>query len=332
MPECKRKLKKVDVNFISLVDKGANQKTVIYKSDSSAQPNIQKSISIKKFDEELGIVYGIVYSPNEVDSQGDTATAEVIRDMSDSFMKNARTTQIDKQHNEDPDQGFVCENWITKSGDNVFPTEPIGSWAVGIKIEDDETKEQVKKGEITGLSLSGLAVVEMVEKSDSEGIVGTIKNFFKEGLEKLRKDFASDLKARELEDYIYALYRSNDKVLYDEQITDKKAAIITNVKQFLDLFEKLEVTTTTTKSINKTEEVEMNAEEIKALVEQALKPISEKIDGIEKAQKDNLETLEKSNKDLTEKVEKLEKATPGSKQVKKTEEEGGEKEAVRTWI
>jgi hypothetical protein len=44
--------------------------------------------------------------------------------------------------------------------------EKEGSWAVGIKVEKEETWQLIKNGEITGLSMAGMAVVEEVTKSD----------------------------------------------------------------------------------------------------------------------------------------------------------------------
>ena len=87
MTNPKRRLKKVDVSFISLVAKGANQKTIIYKSaEASDNPLYSKTISIKKYDEEKGILYGLVYSPDEVDSQGDIASADVIETMAHDYV------------------------------------------------------------------------------------------------------------------------------------------------------------------------------------------------------------------------------------------------------
>lgn len=159
-----RKLKKIDVNFISLVDKGANRKKLIFKSLPGTLPLFEKTLLIKKYDEEQRIVFCIVYSPDEADTQGDIASADVIKDAAYNFMRAARTNNVDKQHDFIPDEGFVAESWIVKENDSIFPDEPAGSWAVGIKVENEETWQAVKKGEITGLSLAGLAVIEEATK------------------------------------------------------------------------------------------------------------------------------------------------------------------------
>ena len=173
-PKAKRVLKDVDVQFISLVHKGANQKTIVWKADDSAPTGeesswtgdrskpVQKTIAILKTDEEKRMVYGIVYAPDEVDSDGDTMTAGEIEKAAHAFMKAARTGQIDKQHNYQAGEGYIAESWIVRKSDELFTEE--GAWAVGIKVENDETWQAVKKGEIGGLSLPALPTTKRSPK------------------------------------------------------------------------------------------------------------------------------------------------------------------------
>lgn len=161
-----RRLKKIDVNFISLVDKGANRKKLIFKRDAEGETAFEKILPIRKQDNEERIIFCIVYSPDEFDTQGDCASADVIKEASYGFMRSARTNNIDKQHDCIADEGFVAESWIVKENDFVFPEETEGSWAVGIKVENKETWNLIKGGEITGISLAGIAVTEEVGKRD----------------------------------------------------------------------------------------------------------------------------------------------------------------------
>jgi hypothetical protein len=174
-----RRLKRIDVNFISLVDKGANRKKLVFKREGSGELAFEKPVTIKKLDEDQRLIFCIVYSPEEIDTQGDTASADVIKDAAYNFMRCARTNNIDKQHDFIPDEGFVAESWIVKENDPVFPEEPAGSWAVGIKVENDETWNLIKCGEITGLSLAGLAVTEEIEKQ-AEITSGYIRNVLRQ--------------------------------------------------------------------------------------------------------------------------------------------------------
>ncbi len=261
MDEALFRLHDIEVAVISLVNKGANKKRIIFKSqDLPDEPTLNRNIEIRKTVEDERMVYGIVYAPDEIDTDGHTASAEEIKKASENFMKAGRTTSIDKQHNYATDEGFVSENWITKEGDRQFPDDPVGSWAVGIKVEKDETWDAVKSGEITGISLAGMAVMEDLTK---------IENPI---LKWLKSKFESE----------------NSK---EVQGMDKVELI---------------------KAISEDEEVQTAvAELVKTAVEEAVKPLSEKIGSLETANADLKSDMEKSNTELKAEVEKISKETPG---------------------
>ena len=169
-------LKDIDVTFISLVRKGANKKTIIFKSAEEAED--LKEIEIKKFDNKKGIVYGIVYAPDEVDTQGDLAKADEIEKASQNFMRNLSNHNVDKQHSFEKEDAFVSESWIVRKNDELFPDEKQGAWAVAIKVESDELKKEIEDGNITGLSMAGSA--KRIKKSDNEDdLLTKIRNLFK---------------------------------------------------------------------------------------------------------------------------------------------------------
>lgn len=175
--EAKRKLKNISISFISLVNKGANLKSIIYKSDDNVEDSFSKLFQIRKLDDDQKIVYGIVYSPDEVDSQGDFASAEDIKKMSYQFMKEAKTNNVDKQHNFIPGEGFIAESWILQEGDPIFPDIAKGSWAVAVKIEKEDTWQKIKNNEITGLSMAGVAETESFKKNELREKIGIISKF-----------------------------------------------------------------------------------------------------------------------------------------------------------
>ena len=233
----KRRLKNINVSIISLVDKGANLKQILFKSkDSPEIPTYSTQIKILKTDPAKRMVYGIVYSPEETDSQGDIASAEEIEKASQVFMKNGRTNQVDKQHDGNPDEGFIAENWITREGDALFKdSAPEGSWAVGIKVEDNDTWSEVEKGEITGLSLAGSAQTKDLE-NETPGL-------FKSILDKIRKGlFADKVKSVELRRKGYAIIDAFSDAIYsimDAEFTgDRVAAIKTTVEELKSYVDK----------------------------------------------------------------------------------------------
>lgn len=173
----KRKLKDIDVTHISLVRAGANKKTILYKSDSKEAPVWQKEIPIIK--EEEGIVYGIVYSPGETDTQGDITTAKEIKKAAYNFLKHKRVDNVDKNHSFKKEDAFVCESWLIRKGDPLFPKEKEGSWAVGIKIESEELKKEIKEGKLKAISMAGSANVKEVQKASTlDELIAAIKEVF----------------------------------------------------------------------------------------------------------------------------------------------------------
>lgn len=278
MPEKKRFLKSVNVTFISLVDKGANQKQIIFKSADPSKNTYQKIVQLKKVDEDQHMVYGIVYSPDQPDTDGDFTTAEVIKQMAYDFMKNRNTTNIDKQHDFDADEGFVAESWITKSGDPIFSLEPEGSWAVAIKVTKEDSWAKVKSGEITGLSMAGLAVVEEVKKNNAitldqeaqESFFNRLTKSIKETFTNLKKDFNSNFNNDVVRRMGWALTDSIGECLNDETIPDKKAAILANIEQFKAALEKIDFnigkTINSTTGLTKAGKI-FNAKNLKSLKE-----------------------------------------------------------------
>lgn len=154
------KLEDIDIQFISLVRMPANRRRIIWKSEGG----VEVVVPLMKVADEKKVVYGIVYAPGEIDEQGDWTTAEEIEKAAYRFMKNLRLHNIDKNHDFQPKDAFICESWLIRAGDPLFPEEREGAWAVGIKVEDDELWKGIKEGEITGLSMAGVAKRVPMEK------------------------------------------------------------------------------------------------------------------------------------------------------------------------
>lgn len=175
-------LKNIRVDFVSLVRKGANKKTIIWKSGEGEPPR-KWDVPLSKVDEEKNLVYGIVYSPGEVDSQGDHTDEKQIEKAAHLFLKGSKTGDgVDRDHSFQAEDGvYVAESWIVRKGDPVFPDDPEGSWAVAIKVEDDDLWGAVKKGDIGGLSMGGIAdYVEKGDKSDTT-VLSMIKRLIGKG-------------------------------------------------------------------------------------------------------------------------------------------------------
>lgn len=177
-----RKITSLKVSFISIVDEPATGKKFTLKSKDGGALN---PIAFRKTNDELQIAYGIVYAPNQVDSHGDYADAAVIRTAAERFMRDARTNNVDVQHDFDPADAYVCESWIVRSGDPLFGDEPEGAWAVGVKVLDPKIWKALKAGNYTGFSLAGLGTVEAdPDPADEPTWIENMKKWF----EKLTKE------------------------------------------------------------------------------------------------------------------------------------------------
>lgn len=308
-----RKLKKLKVDFVSLVDKGANQKQIICKnSDNPGQ--ILKTIAISKTNKVKKMVYGIVYAPDEVDAHGDTADAETIEKASQEFMKSLKLHNIDKQHNLEVQKAYVAENWIVRKGDELF--SEVGAWAQGIKIEDEELWKECESGEITGFSLYGTAEVEEVE--DESKLEKTIVQKVLKAIG-LTKDFNSEMYLKEinsmiwaLQDVLYAVSRSDVqpdelKTKVNENVTQFQAAIAnlskagSIEKSAIEKLQKAVEKLSANYQEQTQEESDMKPEDVQKMIDDALNKNAETL---QKSQNDKLTALETKITELTELVTK----------------------------
>lgn len=61
-------LKDMKITFLSLVPRGANKKKIIWKSaaDDKDGEAVEREVKLTKVNDEQRMVYGIVYSPDQV--------------------------------------------------------------------------------------------------------------------------------------------------------------------------------------------------------------------------------------------------------------------------
>lgn len=237
-------LKNANISYISLVTKGANgRQFAIMKSESAKQPNISKQVPILKTEEEKQLVTGVVYEPDVEDSHGDIMTAEEIEKAAYTFMENYQ--HIDKQHDEIAGKGTVVENWIAKSDMTVGEQEvKAGTWLMTVRVDDVETWEEIKKGEVTGFSMGGFGERVEIAKTDDfthedKGLIRKMLDFVKGETHKIAKGevkdrFVDEKQKRDLravfnlfEDVFYwEIWESNPDI-------DRMAAALDDMKDIL---------------------------------------------------------------------------------------------------
>lgn len=128
---------------------------------------VKWSAEIVKADNERHLVYGVVLKPDEVDSQGDTASADEIEMGAHQYMIRLQAP-VQKQ---DSDQGGIdLQHKAVLAFEKARPVEsfiapvdydinehqvPKGSWVMAVHIPSDDVWQKVKKGEVQAFSVRG---------------------------------------------------------------------------------------------------------------------------------------------------------------------------------
>jgi len=170
----KRKLVGTIVEYISIVNAGANMREFIAKAeappDVEGMVRFEKQVRVTKLDEERKRVMGVVYTPDETDAHGDYMDKATVEAMAADFLRGGRTNNVDRNHNFIPGEGYVMESYLIKEGgDSEFPGEKPGTWVVTIQVTSETTWNKIKDGDLKGLSLAGYATAEDVEVVEEEG-------------------------------------------------------------------------------------------------------------------------------------------------------------------
>jgi hypothetical protein len=104
-------------------------------------------------DQAKRLVYGEVYAPLQIDTDGEAMTAAEIEKMAHNFMVNRGNDAIDVQHNYMPSGCHIVESFIARKDDPDGFVD--GSWVLGVRVTPDELWEAVQKGELNGFSFAG---------------------------------------------------------------------------------------------------------------------------------------------------------------------------------
>lgn len=209
-----RRIKSARITFISLVPRGANQLPVLYKS---ADQTVQFDCLVK--DErfaEHGELTAVVYAPETMDSQGDVASAEVIKQMAHDYMRNVGSVDLRHDTTALPrEKVAVVENFIIQEGDPRFanqkdtkgrPVNVTGGWGVVIKVDDPDLRRLYREGHWNGVSMFGPATVEPISKN-AGSIADELAKRLSAGNHNDKED---DMDIKELE---AALSKSNDSLV-----------------------------------------------------------------------------------------------------------------------
>ena len=332
-----KKLKKYKVGIdsetyaISLVEAPA------IEEDFVALSKEDEKIEVKLSDDEKHMVYGAVLVPDKdiYRNNGErefyiSFTKESIEKMSQEFMREYRQQEITTDHEEVANEVCVVESWIKA---DMFKDKsvalglneelPVGTWFCGMKVNNVETWERVKKGELNGFSVeSMISLEEFAKQNDNNMNIETNDMKFWDKLKSIMSEVLSSVSLSKQEEEVEEIQEE-----LEENVEPQEPTVEPIVEE---------------PTVEEPKPVEEEAKPQEP-VEEEPKPTEEEVKPTEEAPKDNhleelvnslkeeIEALKKMNNGLSEKVKELSKepsATPVNVNAKNR---GSSTDTYRAW-
>ena len=194
-----KKIKKYKVGIdsetyaISLVDSPA------IESDFIALKKEEEKVEVKLSDDAKHMLYGAVLIPDKdiyrCNHTKDTEisnteqefyinfTKESIEKMSQDFMKEYRQKEITLDHQEEASEVCVVESWLVadsyRDKANTLGLDvPVGTWMVGMKVNNIETWDRIKSGELKGFSVESMISLEEFTKVENNDTMEVNESFW----------------------------------------------------------------------------------------------------------------------------------------------------------
>lgn len=102
-------------------------------------------------------------------------TKESIERMSQDFMKEYRQYEVKTDHDDIANEVCVVESWLVsdsyKDKSNALGINvPEGTWMVGMKVNNIDTWERIKAGELKGFSVESMISLEEFSKQNNDNM------------------------------------------------------------------------------------------------------------------------------------------------------------------
>jgi hypothetical protein len=178
------------IEAISLVDRPAIESNFIALSK-------EVEIKFSEVDQKRGILMGPALIPDKniyrkygKDEFYVFFSKETVRKASELYLMNGNQSNATLQHNKKIDGINLVESWIiedekldksVKFGFN----EPVGTWMVSLKVDNQDIKDRILSGEVKGFSIEGYFTdkVEMSNDIDEDQLVEEILKVLEDGEE-----------------------------------------------------------------------------------------------------------------------------------------------------
>ncbi len=310
---------------------------VIYKADDTVE-----FAPLTKYDEERGELLNVVYAPEHRDSQGDIASATVIKDM--AYDAARRGVDIDIQHDGkalSKDEAFLAENFLVAKGDERFlgwtdkagnPANLTGAWATVIKLETEALRSAARNGQLGGVSMFGTAEMEQetIHKAPDEPSWFAKAMARITGKEPVTKTEDLDMDRKELEEVLAKSQEALVEKLAEALKPEGKTTELTVNKVELDLTDAKAVEAHLAKmrdeqgpDLSSVESIEAHLAKMKAdeLVKSVDFSDPKQVEAYLAKIKEGQPAEDPKVTELKAEIEKLEKASTPSKQVQKKDDD-----------
>ena len=183
------------IDIISLVNKPAVKRSFIALNE-------QKEIKLSNIDEEKRIITGVVLIPDEKifrNIEGEkfymAFSEDAIEKYAMLYLKQHNQFQVNKEHDKAIDDVYVFESWLVENPENDkanalgFDNLVKGMWFISMKVDNEETWDEVKENVVNGFSIQGFLSMKLEQKEIelSDNIGSEILDIINKGAENYDK-------------------------------------------------------------------------------------------------------------------------------------------------
>ena len=232
-------------------------------------------------------------------------TKESIEKMSQDFLKDYRQHNVTLDHETDASDVTVVESWL--KADALYDKSvaigldkdlPVGTWIVGMKVNQIDVWDRIKSGELKGFSVESLISLEEFNKQDNTMIDTNEENFWT----KLKSILSEAFNAKK-----------EEELLSEEEVTEQIEAMESELEEQnpTEPIEEPQEEPIVEEPIDEpTVEEEpvsepLNEPSVEEPVEEEVKP--NPLEELIKNLNDEIKALKESNASLQEKISGLEK-------------------------
>lgn len=131
-------------------------------------------------------------------------TKESIERMSQDFMKEYRQYEVKTDHDGIANEVCVVESWLVSDSykdksNSLGINVPEGTWMVGMKVNNIETWERIKAGELKGFSVESIISLEEFSKQNNDNMNIETNDMFWDKLKNILKEAFSKKAEEDIE-------------------------------------------------------------------------------------------------------------------------------------